>query len=49
MIEGPLLLALLVQAFRFEIIEGRTPIPVAHLTVRGQAGIWLKITKRDDC
>ena len=33
MIEGVLLLALLVRAFRFEIVADQTPEPVAHLTV----------------
>ena len=46
MIEGPLLLSMLVRAYRFEAIEDRSAMPVAHLTVRGQDGIWLKITKR---
>jgi cytochrome P450 len=47
MIEGPLLLAMLVRAFRFEMVDGRTPVPVAHLTVRSKDGIWLKLTPRD--
>jgi cytochrome P450 len=46
MIEGPLLLALLVQAFRFERINGRDPVPVAHLTVRAKDGLWLRVTPR---
>jgi len=46
MIEGPLLLAMLVRRFRFEPVEGREAMPVAHLTVRGKDGIWLKITQR---
>ncbi len=46
MVEGTLLLAQLVRAFRFEVIEGRVPVPVAHLTVRAKDGIWLKITPR---
>ncbi len=46
MVEGTLLLAQLVRAFRFEVIEGRVPVPVAHLTVRAKEGIWLKITPR---
>ena len=46
MAEGPLLLSLLVQAFRFELVEGRTPMPIAHLTVRGKDGIWLRLHKR---
>ncbi len=46
MAEGPLLLAMLVRAFRFERVAGRDAMPVAHLTVRGQDGIWLKLTPR---
>ena len=46
MIEGVLLLAMLVRAYRFETVPTRPAIPVAHLTVRGKDGIWLKITPR---
>lgn len=46
MVEGVLLLAMLARAFRFEVVEGRTPVPVAHLTVRAKDGIWLRVTKR---
>ncbi|HEY9039816.1 MAG TPA: cytochrome P450 [Roseovarius sp.] len=46
MIEGPLLLAMIVRAFRFEAVPERPAMPVAHLTVRGKDGIWLKITPR---
>ncbi|MCT4609820.1 MAG: cytochrome P450 [Pelagimonas sp.] len=46
MVEGPLILSLLVRAFRFERIEGRDPVPEAHLTVRARDGIWLKVTPR---
>jgi len=47
MAEGPLLLALLVRAFRFETVAGRPAMPVAHLTLRGRDGIWLRVTPRD--
>ncbi|MDE3238805.1 MAG: cytochrome P450 [Paracoccaceae bacterium] len=47
MVEGPLLLALLVRAFRFEAVAGREPVPVAHLTVRAKDGIWLRVTRRN--
>ena len=47
MAEGPLLLAMLVRAFRFELVEARAAMPVAHLTVRGKDGIWLKLSRRD--
>jgi cytochrome P450 len=46
MVEGPLLLAMLVRDWRFARIEGRDPVPVAHLTVRAKDGIWLKIHRR---
>lgn len=46
MIEGPLLLCLLVRAYRFAIVRERPAMPVAHLTVRGKDGIWLKVTPR---
>ncbi|HHC30086.1 MAG TPA: cytochrome P450, partial [Rhodobacterales bacterium] len=47
MAEGPLILALLVRAFRFETVADRPAMPVAHLTVRGKDGIWLRLTPRD--
>lgn len=46
MVEGPLLLAMLARAFRFERIDGDEPVPVAHLTVRAKDGIRLKISRR---
>ncbi|WP_319824094.1 cytochrome P450 [Thalassovita sp.] len=46
MIEGPLLLSMLVREYRFQIVKDRPAMPVAHLTVRGQDGIWLRITPR---
>lgn len=46
MVEGTLLLALLVGAFRLEALPEKIPVPVAHLTVRARDGIWLKLTKR---
>lgn len=48
MAEGPLLLSMLVRAYRFEAIEGDTPMPVAHLTVRSKDGIRLRITPREE-
>ncbi|WP_281982404.1 cytochrome P450 [Thalassorhabdomicrobium marinisediminis] len=45
MVEGPLLLAMLVRRFRFEVTD-REPVPVAHLTVRASDGIWLKVSER---
>lgn len=46
MAEGVLLLAHLVRSYRFERIAGRVPEPVAHLTVRSKAGIWLSVRQR---
>jgi cytochrome P450 len=47
MLEGTLLLAHLVRAFRFEAVEGREPVPMAHLTVRAKDGIWLRVARRE--
>ena len=47
MIEGPLLLSMIVRSLRFEIDPVRPAMPVAHLTVRGKDGIWLKVTRRE--
>jgi cytochrome P450 len=46
MVEGPLLLAMLVRDWRFARIEGRDPVPVAHLTVRAKDGMWLQTLRR---
>ncbi|NDR58304.1 cytochrome P450 [Aliiruegeria sabulilitoris] len=46
MIEGVLLLAMLVRTFRISPVEGREPVPVAHLTVRAKDGIWLRLEPR---
>ncbi|AOZ69632.1 cytochrome [Rhodobacter xanthinilyticus] len=46
MAEGPLILAMILKEFRVAPVEGRAPVPVAHLTVRGQDGIWLHLTPR---
>ena len=46
MAEGPLILSMLVRAFRFAAVEGRDPVPVANLTVRSREGIWLEVTRR---
>lgn len=48
MVEGPLILSMLVRHFRFALVEGSEPVPVAHLTVRAKAGIWLSVTPRLD-
>jgi len=46
MVEGPLILSMLLKMFRFELVEGRVPQSVAHLTVRAKDGIWLRVSKR---
>ncbi len=46
MVEGPLILSMLVRRFRFEVVNGKTPVPVAHLTVRSRDGIWLRVVER---
>ncbi|MEX0307076.1 MAG: cytochrome P450 [Ruegeria sp.] len=46
MVEGPLILSTLLRRYRFETIERKTPIPVAHLTVRSKDGIWLRLVER---
>jgi cytochrome P450 len=46
MAEGPLLLSMLVRAYRFDLVAGNVPVPVAHLTVRSGNGIYLRLTPR---
>ncbi|MDK3074183.1 cytochrome P450 [Sedimentitalea sp. JM2-8] len=46
MVEGPLILSTLLRDFRFDIVPGRTPVPVAHLTVRSRDGIFLRVRRR---
>ncbi len=46
MLEGPLLLAHLVSAYRLSQAAVDSPIPVAHLTVRAQNGIHVRFEKR---
>ena len=45
-IEGVLMLAMFLKAFRFETV-GDAPVPVAHLTVRAKDGIMLRVFSRD--
>jgi cytochrome P450 len=47
MLEGTLMLAHLVRAFRFQALPDRVPVPVAHLTVRARDGIWLQVAARE--
>ncbi len=46
MVEGPLMLAMLCRQLRFSVVEGRVPVPVAHLTTRAKDGIWLRVERR---
>ncbi|NOD91399.1 cytochrome P450 [Ruegeria sp. HKCCD4884] len=46
MVEAPLILSMLLRQFKFETIPGKTPVPVAHLTVRSKDGIWLRLVER---
>jgi len=46
MVEGPLLLSHLLCHLQFELGDGPAPVPVAHLTVRSDNGIWLKVRRR---
>ena len=47
MVEGVLLLSMLLRDYRFDLVPGRVPVPVAHLTVRARDGIWLRISRRE--
>jgi cytochrome P450 len=46
MVEGVLMLAALLRGWQFHPVEGQVPVPVAHLTVRSKAGIWLGTSRR---
>ncbi|QDI75601.1 MULTISPECIES: cytochrome P450 [Leisingera] len=46
MVEGPLILSMVLRRFRIEPVEGKTPVPVAHLTVRSRNGIWLQLSPK---
>jgi len=47
MVEGVVLLALLIRAFKVNPVAGRAPVPVAHLTVRAKDGIHLMVSLRE--
>lgn len=46
MAEGVTLLAMLTSAFELHAVPTRSPMPVAHLTLRAKDGIWLELTPR---
>jgi cytochrome P450 len=49
MVEGPLILSMLLRHYRVTPVEGKEPVPVAHLTVRAKDGIWLRLEPRAHC
>ncbi|UWQ34388.1 cytochrome P450 [Leisingera sp. M527] len=46
MVEGPLILSMILRAFRVAPVAAQVPVPVAHLTVRSKNGIWLQLSRR---
>ncbi|MDA7428825.1 cytochrome P450 [Primorskyibacter aestuariivivens] len=46
MVEGPLILSMLLRDLKVELTDRPAPVPVAHLTVRSDKGIWLRISRR---
>jgi cytochrome P450 len=46
MVEGPLILSRILRDYRVLAVPGRVPVPVAHLTVRSDQGIWLRLERR---
>lgn len=46
MVEGPLILSRTLRDYRVVVQPDKTPVPVAHLTVRAQNGIWLGLERR---
>ena len=46
MIEGALILSVIARSFEISALPERTPVPVAHLTVRSRDGIWLRLVPR---
>ncbi|MDF3413592.1 cytochrome P450 [Sulfitobacter sp. M57] len=46
MVEGPLILSRILRDFRVVADAKRVPAPVAHLTVRSDKGIWLRLERR---
>jgi cytochrome P450 len=46
MVEGPLLLSSVLRDYEIRPVAGKTPQPVAHLTVRAKDGIHLNLSRR---
>ncbi|WP_425038891.1 cytochrome P450 [Primorskyibacter sp. S187A] len=49
MAEGVLILSKLLRDLQFDLTDRPPPVPVAHLTVRSRAGIYLRVRQRDRC
>lgn len=47
LVEGTLMLAMILARFRIAPVDGRVPVPAAHLTLRSRDGIWLCLAPRD--
>lgn len=47
MAEAVLILARLLCDWQFCAVEGRVPVPMAHMTVRARDGIWLDLRRRE--
>ncbi|MGD9295479.1 MAG: cytochrome P450 [Roseobacter sp.] len=46
MMEGTLMLAHILKEHAVELSDRAPPVPVAHLTVRSENGIWLRVVRR---
>jgi len=46
MVEGPLILSRILRDFHVTASPDHVPVPVAHLTVRSDKGIWLALARR---
>ena len=46
MIEGPLLLSMILKEYHVSFASDARPVPVAHLTVRSENGIYLRLERR---
>ena len=47
MIEGPLIIAAILQNYKIAMTPHGRPVPVAHLTLRAKDGIWLEFQSRE--
>lgn len=44
--EGVIMLAAVLRDLKVELADRAPPMPVAHLTVRSESGIWLRVVRR---